>query len=268
MITRSLTRHIRINAGLYMFKQYTADSLRRLRTDISAAYSLMSETETETKNKRHSRFENERWCADNILYILRAMTQRRIDLNDSRRYPRKKEPHSAAGHYAIFRKICIEEQRRNPTMVTALDMKTKQSILKILPGKCCYCRRQRATEYDHWHCISCYGADNDLNRVPACRSCNLKKGSATPEHYIQTLRVGSKRSRSVAMRLEQFERHFKGTGRLDCQENVKRRLKRYRPMVKKCFQLINQMVDNQAFLEVTTNPDHFMLQSFKSILGK
>lgn len=261
MITRSSSQLVQSNPELCVFHQYTAEALTRLRLDVCNAFNIS------VGKKKYTRNDNEQWCNAHMSQIIRAMSQQRIDLFDDERYPRKKQ-HSAAGHYTYFRSICIDQQRKNPTTVTVQDIQMKHKLLKITPGKCCYCWRNMATENDHWHSISNYGADNMLNKIPTCRSCNLKKGSTSPEQYIKTLRVGTKRSRAIAMRLERFEKYFKPTGKLDCRRDVTRRLKRYRPMVQKCFQLINQLVHNQAFIEETTDPENFMLTSFKSILGK
>ena len=55
-------------------------------------------------------------------------------------------------------------------------------------NKCHYCGEKKALTIDHDIPLSLGGSDDITNILPACRSCNAKKGLKTAAEYLASLR--------------------------------------------------------------------------------
>jgi 5-methylcytosine-specific restriction endonuclease McrA len=66
---------------------------------------------------------------------------------------------------------------------------SRLAILRRWKSRCCYCEAT-ATHLDHVHPLSKGGADAEHNIVPACRTCNLRKGAKTLAEWAETFGPG------------------------------------------------------------------------------
>lgn len=57
-------------------------------------------------------------------------------------------------------------------------------ILEVFGGKCAYCVTADGTTMDHIVPISCGGAHDPENVVPACRSCNPRKSDSSLLRFV------------------------------------------------------------------------------------
>lgn len=68
-----------------------------------------------------------------------------------------------------------------------LTVEEWEDIKKIFSFKCAYCGQEKPLTQDHIIPLSRGGGYTRDNIVPACRSCNSKKGRKTAEEYLNKL---------------------------------------------------------------------------------
>ena len=67
-----------------------------------------------------------------------------------------------------------------------LSKTERREVFQKMRGRCAYCGCElkiREMQVDHVHPLSRGGADTLDNMLPACRSCNHRKGSETVEGF-------------------------------------------------------------------------------------
>lgn len=76
--------------------------------------------------------------------------------------------------------------------ITVEDVDNRNSLLKIDPGKCFWCKVKDKKDNDHAHpCCNTtdhqYSYTNPLNIVPSCKECNSQKGGKKLKEWINIL---------------------------------------------------------------------------------
>ena len=67
-----------------------------------------------------------------------------------------------------------------------LSKKDRQQVYESLGGHCAYCGvkiQLRAMQVDHIRPLANGGSDSPSNLLPACRSCNHRKGTSSLESF-------------------------------------------------------------------------------------
>ena len=111
------------------------------------------------KNKEHVLAYNRRWQAENPEKA-RAQRQRRYLKNPAKVYER-----------VLYRRAVKRGAQTEPITASVW-----QSILTTYGHRCAYCGKEGPLTRDHVIPLSRGGPHSLANLVPACRSCNAKKG--------------------------------------------------------------------------------------------
>lgn len=239
------------------YTDFTAKGLGNIQSDVCRV-------QGETRGRKRKRVDLEEWCRDNNRIIWRHHRGGTINLDNSKRYPKKRR--SSLGSSGYIRQINLELQKLFPVEVEPENIRLKNRILGINKSNihmCTYCQNRRAVEWDHWHSLRHHGSDNELNRIRSCRSCNRKKGSMDPDEFIALKMSGTERSQKIGRRLRRFEDTFGPRDILDSAPEVSERINRYEPCIRAMFQIINGMVKKENVVE---NPLTYIFDSFKTIL--
>jgi len=100
---------------------------------------------------------------------------------------------------------------RQRAAVSGLGPRCWRQIQADWKGRCAYCLLAKATTLDHFVPIFHNGAHLAWNVVPACQSCNAKKGAKLPQQWCQPAtykRVSAYLKKWSRRRLEEFDRGF------------------------------------------------------------
>lgn len=76
---------------------------------------------------------------------------------------------------------------------SSLSLTQWDEILSMYSHSCCYCSSKSNITQDHWIPLSRGGKHSKDNVVPACRSCNSRKGKMTGDEYFARLNIPSRR---------------------------------------------------------------------------
>ena len=153
-------------------------------------------------NRGAARDTNRRWYAANP-EAARAAARRRYAANPeaereaSRRWraahpeaKRESERRWLASHPETKRALHQRRRARLAGVPTTLSTGQWEAIKAQYKGRCAYCgKKPKVLTQDHLVPISKNGAHALGNVVPACRSCNSKKGTKAPPKPVQPLLV-------------------------------------------------------------------------------
>ncbi len=71
--------------------------------------------------------------------------------------------------------------RKRAALVDPFTAAEWQAVVEFYDGRCAYCLEAKATDMEHVRPLSKGGVHALYNLVPACRSCNTRKGTQTWE---------------------------------------------------------------------------------------
>jgi 5-methylcytosine-specific restriction endonuclease McrA len=92
------------------------------------------------------------------------------------------------GYYVA--NVNFQSRRRVAKYEGVVTAKDWFQILKENQNKCVYCGRSKVKlTMDHVIPISKGGKHEPSNVLPACLSCNIRKGSKTMKEFIKSLKV-------------------------------------------------------------------------------
>jgi hypothetical protein len=84
-----------------------------------------------------------------------------------------------------FRRRQHSYSRKRYGQVAPLPPEAARALLSKFRGKCAYCRKRKATTWDHIEPLAIGGQTIPGNVVPACVSCNSSKGARPLEEFLQ-----------------------------------------------------------------------------------
>jgi len=126
-------------------------------------------------NKEKVLAKNRQWALDNAdLLVARRAEQRDRWLQYGRTYQPR--------HPEVGRLGTARYRARRQGNLTKSDW---QDLLSEFDGRCAYCNvKSDSLQIEHMLPISRGGTHNKANVVPACGTCNRRKGALTPLEYL------------------------------------------------------------------------------------
>lgn len=156
-------------------------------------YHLEHETETV---KQHHRYNQEHKEAEAERQQQYHQEHREEDTERGRLYYLRHQ----AGIAAQQRQYCLEHpeisrnaNRKRRALLTGSDGHFTDEEFRLLceayESRCIYCKQKLPLVPDHAIPLSKGGSNSIENIVPACKSCNSKKGTKTYDEYMESIRL-------------------------------------------------------------------------------
>jgi len=145
------------------------------------------------EEKEKKRIEREKIRADKEKKKAEEKEKKRIERERKNKLRAPKAGTSVKGRDGSTRHgMAISYSKHHAPEITVEDVDNRNSLLRIDPNKCFWCRKANRECGDHAHpCCNTtnheYSFTNALNIVPSCRSCNSTKGGKRLKDWINML---------------------------------------------------------------------------------
>lgn len=119
---------------------------------------------------------------DERAFFRRAMRAKQAMLKARTKLTKRIQSSMAKSERATARRLAVYQ-----TPVNRLSFKEWEQIKERYQYRCAYCQRERPLTQDHIVPLSKGGFHTQVNVIPACKSCNSRKGNRPAFRYQPTL---------------------------------------------------------------------------------